>query len=474
LAAPVFSGRLAMSIIEQIEAGGYVFVPPGTYEVSQTIRVRAGTTIQGAGSHLSVIKMTSPAAVSTLILTGSDITIAGVTLLGPREDTTWIQSQNAIFAEPDRPPANNIRIQGLRILRFGNHGIEMHYVDDAIICDNTIEYVSRAGVVCRTCNRMLVRNNYVRHVTPGDNRRNAYGIAVSNTSNQPVSTDCLITGNIVEDVPSWEGLDCHSAERIIFSNNIVRQCRVGIHVGMDKGPLRDVTISNNLITAEGGTLFLLFSTNPLAQEDVDILDGGTIPEVVRQAFAANGRRIDSNDAVATVTTGSSWRINVAFVIQNEGAKLNVYGCVQNAGFGIVLGGIDASQRMVGGLVSNNVIRCHGGHNPLSLSPDPTRLARPARHAAIHIGWTDNVAVSNNLVTAYNTAGVWFRHNNRNWLCTGNFVDDCIAAAADNPGILCDATNIGFLASNRVGTSIKVHGSQVMQENNDVRSLGDPV
>ncbi len=71
------------------------------------------------------------------------------------------------------------------------------------------------------------------------NGDNAYGIAVSAYGGEPRSSDVTVTGNTVEDVPTWHGLDTHGGLRIAFTNNTVRRASRPVHHDRHLGQPRD-------------------------------------------------------------------------------------------------------------------------------------------------------------------------------------------------------------------------------------------
>ena len=80
------------------------------------------------------------------------------------------------------------------------------------------------------------------------NGDNAYGIAVSAYGGEPRSSDVTVTGNTVEDVPTWHGLDTHGGLRIAFTNNTVRRASRALFITTDTSGNRatDITVTGNV------------------------------------------------------------------------------------------------------------------------------------------------------------------------------------------------------------------------------------
>jgi hypothetical protein len=65
-----------------------------------------------------------------------------------------------------------------------------------------------------------------------------------------------MSGNTVEDVPNWHGLDTHGGQHFVFSNNIIRNCHRAINITASDNALNVETfgpgfciVSNNTITS---------------------------------------------------------------------------------------------------------------------------------------------------------------------------------------------------------------------------------
>src|SRR5690606_32236096 len=99
--------------------------------------------------------------------------------------------------------------------------------------------------------------NFIKDIEMPEGTTNSYGIALSQrTSTGPDETyprcsNVRVSYNHIENVP-WEGLDTHSGERIIFTNNNVISCGCGIAVvcvdtNPDRGAPHHCIVANNII-----------------------------------------------------------------------------------------------------------------------------------------------------------------------------------------------------------------------------------
>lgn len=136
-------------------------------------------------------------------------------------------------------------IKGLRILRciivgFAKNGIEAHHVHSPLIEANTIERAAYGGIMIFSGKGGRIAGNTIRNVTMRT-LKNAYGIALTRMYNQPLAqaphtSGTIVTGNLVDGVPGWEGIDTHAGRDISILNNTVRNCRVGIAVVPGRNP----------------------------------------------------------------------------------------------------------------------------------------------------------------------------------------------------------------------------------------------
>jgi hypothetical protein len=154
-----------------------------------------------------------------------------------------------------------------------------------------------------------VTNNTIRRIGVGGTVgvTNAYGIAISsqNPSTDAQSTDVMVSGNTIEDVPTWHALDTHAGVRVTFKQNTVRNSRSGIFVTGDSAGRRstDCDVDDNDVYA-GSTAYwaltVVYATNgylrnntiyswPSGQEI--LLSSGGDPDAVPINLTVSGNTI---------------------------------------------------------------------------------------------------------------------------------------------------------------------------------------
>ncbi|MDK7669208.1 right-handed parallel beta-helix repeat-containing protein [Cytobacillus oceanisediminis] len=127
----------------------------------------------------------------------------------------------------------NIIIEDVSIHNIGFYGIFAEFADSVKISNTLIRDIGFAGVGGISVKNMHVDRSHIKGVSPG-NKGNAYGVfysrkgAESSLKAHPRSADSSVTNSIIEDIPLWEALDTHGGENISFSNNMIRNAKVGI------------------------------------------------------------------------------------------------------------------------------------------------------------------------------------------------------------------------------------------------------
>ena len=191
-----------------------------------------------------------PSGTIGLSITHNDVTIDGMTITGAQY-AHWAEDY-AILAEGTQgSPLTGVVIRNTHISSSGNEGIEANHASGAIISNNTVEDAAYTGIVDFSAIGGSITGNTVRRIgytIPSSELpegSDAYGIMV-NDQGLPASTDVVVSGNTVEDVPTWHGLDTHGGQRISFINNIVRRVRRGLFI--TGSPASGANATNIIVT----------------------------------------------------------------------------------------------------------------------------------------------------------------------------------------------------------------------------------
>jgi hypothetical protein len=223
-----------------LDATGFIFTESVTITKPITL---IGATIQFSGGIVRGVTVRS-----------SNVTLDTVTVTGP-QFTTYVGGQDGIEVLGKLgTPLTGVTITSCVVEKVGAIGIRAYFVDDLLIEDSTISDCVYAGIMALSCREGSIEDNTVERIGvygAAANGNNAYGIALSQQSpgTDYVSADFTVSGNIVNDVPTWHGLDTHSGARIVWSGNVVRRCRSGFFITGGNGRAVDNDINGNTVYA---------------------------------------------------------------------------------------------------------------------------------------------------------------------------------------------------------------------------------
>ena len=183
---------------------------------------------------------------SCLDIESSKVSVKGIKILNKDIESTLIHVKGV----PEHP-LEDIDISQC-VLTGGKFSIVFDYCDRSEISDCRISEVEHTAIGLYSSHFVRVLNNVISGINTNHRQSTSYGIAATYHYGDIKSTDIVISGNRVSNNPYWEALDTHGGERIVFSNNIVKNCWRGVAaVGDDHRDLmlcRDIVIENNDIT----------------------------------------------------------------------------------------------------------------------------------------------------------------------------------------------------------------------------------
>lgn len=248
-------------------AGGQIVIPwgvSGIYKITSALTISKALTILNQGG--ATIRQAT-AGVGAISITASNVTIDGLVLSG-FQYATWNAAEIAILASgtfhagsaPDY--ISNICIKNTRITGFGAMGIQPKYIDGLVIQNNTISNMPEAGIGEISCKHAVISGNTISNITGvGVSSSNAWGIYTSrfnsdsgNLTSQPRSQDITISGNTIQDVPSWTGIDTHGGDGITVTGNTIRNVYFGVAIGASNNDLGTSTYAPLNCTVTGNSI----------------------------------------------------------------------------------------------------------------------------------------------------------------------------------------------------------------------------
>lgn len=241
------------ALVAAVPAGAVVTCPEGDrYKLTGPITVSKALTVEG-GEFL-------PRDTGTCIqISASDVTLRGVKFTSatasPPEATHRII--NAVGTPSAR--LRNITVENCTIDKTRYIGIWLEWCEDVTVTGNRITDFQYGAIMFLSTSRGEASSNIIRNGLQEGTIPNTYGIAATDLVNSVAgrSKDILITRNVIDNIPRWEGIDTHGGERITITDNMVTRCYDGISAVVGNASRvtapKDIIISGNIIDSMGIT-----------------------------------------------------------------------------------------------------------------------------------------------------------------------------------------------------------------------------
>lgn len=359
-----------------------------SYKFNGTLTIPSGKVIYDYG----VLRYTGPAG-AAIEITGDDVFLMDVFVVGPYTNQYVESSVGVKMAAANGSFLDSVTLKNVKIRNFGESGLFAKNISNSLIKYCLIEDIGVYGMLFYGAKDTIITANTVRDLSPGlPSSNNMYGISLTRSADangtlqsDPPSENCEISYNTVSRVSFWKGLDSHGGRNLIFHNNVVTECQIGI--GIDEGdssgggpsaPPSDIQIIDNLIDNKSGTSTVGPGIILVAADGgANIGDNGYISgNVIR-----NHGSSDSVNLPFGAITCVNWKSITIIgnkVVDSYRSAINLRGTVKDA------------------YLSNNVI-----HDMSSLSV--TRLAFLFESASIDVTIDNNVFLeSSGIYTAYSS------------------------------------------------------------------------
>jgi hypothetical protein len=223
------------------DEGGMVSLPPGTFEISEPLRVsKSDVLIEGAGTATH-IKNVNTEGKSALILQHPDAT-------DNRKSELWrihladfrITGNEKSGHGIDARRINEVFIDGVTVSYHGGDGIRLYFCyEDPRICNSLITYNKKTGFNAIGCHDVVVAANQFEE--NHDALRFIDGF------------NLCMTGNCLDD-HLGDGVVIENTYGSVVSGNMIEECK-GIAIVLDRD-CYGIALSANVIAHDGGGIAL--------------------------------------------------------------------------------------------------------------------------------------------------------------------------------------------------------------------------
>lgn len=269
------------SAISSLTAGATVYFPAGTYSCSANIEVNVSNiTLLGEGR---ASKLEFPADGSKVYITVDYVTVDGLWLDGTSAASSVSEAYGIHAEGTNSDRILQIHIRNCIVTNWARAGVFLQYTERSSVVNCYIEDAYYIGIGLSSSKYFQVHNNFIKDIdADGVIGTNAYGITMIN--DYGVDDPCRygsITGNVVEDCPTWAGIDSHSGSDYVIANNMVENCLYGISMqSRDDEPdiPQNITVVGNVCTGtnpsdgtDGGAGIEYFGGSTVQVKNVNIV-----------------------------------------------------------------------------------------------------------------------------------------------------------------------------------------------------------
>jgi Right handed beta helix region len=196
-----------------------------------------------------------PSGTAGLTVTANNVTLESLHLVGPN-GTTYNDDEYGVYAwGSSAAPIQNLTVRDSDIGNFGHAGILAGHTSNLQVSHNTVHDIVYAGIRVDSGAGGLIDGNTVERIGvygASANSENAYGITLTliasgNLTTDPPTSDFVVRGNTVEDVPTWHAIDTHAGQRITFADNTVLRAMRALFITTDSLGDRstNITVTGN-------------------------------------------------------------------------------------------------------------------------------------------------------------------------------------------------------------------------------------
>lgn len=239
--------------LDTVPAGATFTCPEGDrYKLTGPVNLKKAVTIEGG----EFLPHTTGRGLN---ITASDVTIRGSKFTSSSAANPDASHQIIAAVGTSSAPLRRVTVDKVIIDKSRHQGVRLEWCEDVKVTGCTITDFQYGAVMLISVTRGEVSGCIIRNGLQEGTLVNAYGIAATDLVNTVAgrSKDILITRNVVDNIPRWEGIDTHGGERITITDNIITRCRDGIAAVAGNSSRatapKDLVISGNTIDSLGIT-----------------------------------------------------------------------------------------------------------------------------------------------------------------------------------------------------------------------------
>lgn len=167
----------------------------------------------------------------------------GLQLVGKPHESYIAQARGISCQGTLENPRHNLHIGRVTMKSFAGGGLTCRFVKNLTTSEGLEISDSRYyGIGLGSCDTVTLVKPVIRNVTPmSASNSNAYGITATHSDGTPEvapsSTNITIEDALIEDVPTWVGIDTHGGRKVSVIRPTIRRCQWG--VSLVSGPGED-------------------------------------------------------------------------------------------------------------------------------------------------------------------------------------------------------------------------------------------
>lgn len=255
-------GPVIQEAIDQTAAagGGVVLLPPGTYQIGQSLAMRSHVELRGAGKEATVLRDHSTLGGNSILTaigsSGSvlrNISVANMTIRNGTASTgAATTGKNGMSVEHvDGFSVRNVRVTEIQ----GFFGFYCKWTRNVTIEGSTFFRCAYCMVMVSVdCENIRVRDNEFDTVLSVQ-YPNTYLFmmgGIKSGEGERWARNVWVESNVFRNNPRWEALDSHGGENLYFRNNYMENCKIGVALGNPTGFVANPTLRHVLV--EGNTI----------------------------------------------------------------------------------------------------------------------------------------------------------------------------------------------------------------------------